>query len=473
MLIGKEENRKKLVWENIKRLLKIQLMQNYRFYFAVVLLQFGCIVCDIVLDFTGMRKGGGLRFYEIGHMSVIGTLLFFGFLCLQTYNSFCNDKISMYPGTRQSRYFSRVILDHLVMAGYVAYMAVLYFVVAGVYQVIHQIIPTVRTEYLFSWKYLFAGCIQLLFWGMMVYGSVMLIYNFMAWLGVRSYILVCIILFGIAVFGMTGVQRIYLPFVFHQYPKIASGMQVLALEILIWAVALIFSSLLILLSRKQFGILRMAPTILVGTMLIFSIGLGWKITNVQVVADNDEYGGWYEGRRDLEDRGYQNMQYRDFVLAYPENTRMKFFENYSSGNFILFEGDNENYRYAITPFVTVCSADEMKQRDSSFDETQVTKDAFVLRLAGSKVEYNGRPLYQKILDGLSLKEKQGMLYYDIADSLYSFNHIFGNAYYLAGMSKVNMTEWMYNVMDGIANLDIVVDEETMQEWINFQKEQND
>ena len=477
----KEESIKKPVWENIKRLLKIQLLQNRRFYLAGILLQFGCTAFDIVWDFWEMRKGDVLRFYEIGNMSAIGTLLFFGFLCLQTYNSFYNEKISMYPGTRQSRYFSRVILDHLVMVWDVVYMAVLYFLVAGVYQVIHQFIPKVRVEYLFSWKYLFAGCIQLLFWGMMVYGVIMLTYNLMAWLGVRSYIFVCIILFGIAVFIMDRFRQIRVPFVFHQYPEITNGILVLVMEILIWAVTLIISSLLILLSKKQFGMLRMAPAILIGTMVICSIG--WEFANVRVVVN--EYGvvvnnlrgtfpEWYEDGKYSTDRDYQNKLNRDIVLSYPENSKMEFLEKcYYIPYEISGEDVEANYRYMLTPDMTVCSVDEMKRRDSSFDETKVTKDTAVLRLSGSNAEYDGRSLYREILDGLSLKEKDGMLCYDIADASYSFNHIFGNAYFLAGISQMNMTMWTYTVMDGITNLDVVVDEETMQEWKKYQKEQNE
>lgn len=182
------ENR---IRQNLLNLIKLQFLQRRFLYLGLMLLEFGCMIFGIVANLRErIGYGGGIHIADMSGMLQFGILLVVLNLCLGSYNAADNKQISMYPGTRTTRYLSRIILDILFLFCFTVWLVVLYLMSYGVYNVAYRILPDVNLLYFFSWKYLFEGSIWIFALFIMMYGLVQLAYIVMYFLGRNGYLIV-------------------------------------------------------------------------------------------------------------------------------------------------------------------------------------------------------------------------------------------------------------------------------------------
>lgn len=461
-----QENKKR---KNLVRLLKIQFWQNRFLYLGIMLLEFGCVVFGIIANLRERTKlGHGIHAGDMGNMPMVGTVMVILFLCFRSYDTVRNEKISMYPGTRETRYFSRVLLDHLTFLFYIVYLAVLYLAVFLGYEVIHLFVPEISMIYFFSWKYLFAGCVRILLFSMMLYSVVQLGYTLMYWLGMVRYVVTCLIILFIGVIWIYSYCPNYDAVVQMLFSDVLNWRQILSRYLPIWAVALALNSSIVLWKKKPLRPVRKAPGWLLATVLIFGAGFDTAVELQELTRDGDAFYYSYNEQPDWSNREKPSGE---FVVSWVEKDRMSFLAKIETGCIIYSEKDNASkeaqelsWENGFSPQFRICSVSQMKEKDSSFDVSKVSEDDFLLYLEAPAVNYNGKSLYQDVMNRIELKRIRGNLFYNCDDCYYVFNHMFGNAYYLAGVAEEEMDSWQTDSMLYEMQLTVVVDDETMKNW---------
>lgn len=150
--------------ENIKRLVKIQLIQyrsllylgiGFPIIFTII---FALSIADV--HFHPQENTIWDIYSGIGIEGMVMGVLFG--LFLGSYNLLSKDELSMFPGTVLLKYYSTVLVYHLMILAFVLEAVLMYFILDGLLVIaVHQwqeLIP----YGLFSWEYLWKGSLILL-----------------------------------------------------------------------------------------------------------------------------------------------------------------------------------------------------------------------------------------------------------------------------------------------------------------------
>lgn len=438
------------------RLIKLQFLQKRFFYLGLLLMEFGYVIFGVI---TNLRKrvsfGAGIHFSDMSNMPQLGIVIVLVFLCLGSYNAADNEQISMYPGTRKTKYFSRVILDILFLFCFIVWLVVLYFASYGIYQIIHLILPDVNLLYFFSWKYLFQGCTWFFALSVMMYGLIQLAYTIMYCLGRTGYLIVWGVLLFVCVLsaGM-------LPPVYHLLTKPLSWMGAVSVYVLAGILSVMVSSSIVLWKKKPLRMFYGSTVLLLATAVIFEFGLKLAI----------EYQD-LEQLYDTAEETNPNVQkiFKEFEILWKEGDRMEFLNRL---DWILPEkGEVDSFDNRLYPQIEICSVSDVKtQTENVYDQSRVSREKFVLRLEAVDGTYNGKPVYQEILENIVLKKEKNQLYYDCKNIYYVLNLMFGRVDKITDSAEDNFWDWgEYGEISNGMYLKVIIDDETMKRWERYQE----
>ena len=450
------ENR---IRQNLLNLIKLQFLQRRFLYLGLMLLEFGCMIFGIVANLRErIGYGGGIHIADMSGMLQFGILLVVLNLCLGSYNAADNKQISMYPGTRTTRYLSRIILDILFLFCFTVWLVVLYLMSYGVYNVAYRILPDVNLLYFFSWKYLFEGSIWIFALFIMMYGLVQLAYIVMYFLGRNGYLIV----WGFGLFVCILFAGMLAP-VYQLLHKPLSWKEAVEIYFMAGIISIFIISFIVLRRKRPPRMVYGPVVLLVATALIFELGLKLAIDyqNLEGAYNTLEYDIIEEAKEESEEKRI----FKEFEISWGEGDRMKFLEEL--GWVFSEKADEEDYTAnCLVPQTEIISVSDMKYRkEASFDETRVTKDTFVLRLEAIDGTYQEKPIYQEIMDQIVLKKKNNRLYYDCKSFYYVLNLMFGRVNKFADTAEYNI--WDLGEYDSVSEgmyLKAIIDEETMKEW---------
>lgn len=194
--------------ENIKRLVKLHLMQNNGGWQMLSVCYAILFIIQIISTSVDIyRCGEDVNLY-FSNMTVV----FFGLFSVaivngvQGYTILCDDGISMYPGTMKSRLISRLISDHIIVVRLIALSAIVYILQAVAINVMSQLSDAVIVGSAFSMRYLLWGMLRTLGFAFAANGLWTLWYILANRFPKRFYGVV-LILFAVAVFLLVKVRE--------------------------------------------------------------------------------------------------------------------------------------------------------------------------------------------------------------------------------------------------------------------------
>ncbi len=461
--------------KNIITLVKIQFWQNRQAYLGLMCLELGCLFLGIVRDMQSAVGLVGIRAGNMGEMLCQASLLTVYLIALRAYNNAQDKKISMYPGTKKTRYLSRLLFDHLFLTAHAAYLAVLYLLSYGIYLLIHLALPQIRLQYFFSWQYLFAGCVRVFLFSMALYSLANLVYLLAYWLGMVRSVLACVVLWiaGAAVVGK-------FPSIFQKVKEFflaecADWQELFLCYFLVWIILFFVGGALFFLHRKLFCTSGRVVWGLCVTAILFVCG--WDIT-VDVIAS--EYGDGmatddFSEAVSVFGEEKRKVPYRDYVLSWPEGEeRVQFLEETSWIEPYSTEEKDELGQRSLFPDLHVVGASQAasyrkeKYEEEHYEPIDVSglmEKTVVMRLEGDLACYNGISLYEDMIGGIELVVEGKKLFYKSTPKSYSFNFMFGNAYGLVGIAEEEMADWINTGrLSDRMRLTAVVDDKTLEEW---------
>jgi len=443
--------------QNLLNLMKLQFLQRRFLYLGLMLLEFSCMIFGIVANLrerTGY--GGEIRIADMSGMLQFGILLVVLILCLGSYNAADNKQISMYPGTRTTRYLSGIIPDILFLFCFTVWLVVLYFMSYGIYQVVYHIFPDVSLRYFFSWNYLFEGSIWFFALSIMMYGLVQLAYSILYFLGRTGYLIV----WGIGLFVCILSAGMLAP-VYQLLNKPLSWEKAIGTYFVTGVISMLIGSVIVLQRKRPIRMVYGSTVLLLATALIFELG-------VKLAIEYQDLGGAYNTGYVTIEEAEENWILKEFEISWGEGDRMKFLKEL--GRVLSEKADKkkDNLKSCLVLSNEILSLSDMKYRnDNSFDETKVTKNSFVLRLEAIDATYHGMPIYKEIMDQIVLKKKNNRLYYDCKSFYYVLNSMFGRVNKSADIAEYNIDIWDWgeysSVSDGMY-MEVIIDDETMKEW---------
>lgn len=438
------------------RLIKLQFLQKRFFYLGLLLMEFGCVIFAVI---TNLREyvslGAGIHFSDMSNMPQLGIVLVLAILCLGGCNAADNEQISMYPGIRKTKYFSRVILDILFLFCFIVWLVFLYFASYGIYQIIHLILPDVNLLYFFSWKYLLQGCTWFFAFSVMMYGLIQLAYTIMYCLGRTGYLIVWSVLLIVCVLsaGM-------LPPVYHLLAEPLPWTEAVSVYVLAGIFSVVVSGSIVLWKKKPLRLFYGSAVLLLATAVIFEIGL-------KLAIEYQDLEQLYASEEEMNPNAQRI--FKEFEISWKEGDRMEFL---SRLDWILPEkGEADSFDNHLYPQIEICSASDVKtQTENVYDQSRVSREKFVLRLEAVDGTYNGKPVYQEVLENIVLKKEKNQLYYDCKNIYYVLNLMFGRVDKITDSTEDNFWDWgEYGDISAGMYLKVIIDDETMKRWERYQE----
>lgn len=455
------ENRKEKVpfsdTTGLHRLIKLQFLQKRFIYLGLLLMEFCFVIFAII---TNLREraslGGGIHCSDMSHMPQLGIVIVLVFLCLGGYDAVDNKHISMYPGTRKAKYLSRIILDVLFLFCFTVWLVFLYFASYGIYQVIHLVLPDVNLLYFFSWKYLFEGCTCFFALSVMMYGLIQLAYTIMYCLGRTGYLIV----WGVGLFACALSAGMLSP-VYHLLTKPLPWIGTVGAYALAGILSIMVSSGIVLWKKRPLRMFYGSAVLLFATAVIFELGL-------KLAIEYQDLEQFYDVAEEETNQDNQRI-FKEFEVSWEEGDRMEFL---SRVDWILPEkGEKDTFDNRLYPQVKICSVSDTEfQTENISAQSRIPEEKFVLRLEAVDGTYNGKPVYQEVLENIILKKENNQLYYNCKDIYYVLNLIFGEADKFTGSDGHNIWDWGKDgeLSNGMY-LKVIIDDETMKDWEKHQE----
>ncbi|RKI43950.1 hypothetical protein D7V86_02210 [bacterium D16-51] len=397
--------------QNLYCLIKLQFLQKRLLFLGLLLLEFFYVVYGIVSNLRECSAlGDGIHVGDVGSLPETGYFIVLLFFCLGGYNAADNKHLSMYPGTRKTRYFSRIILDYLFLFCFAVWLAALYLAVYGVYQVVHQVWPDIDLLYFFSWGYMLRGCIGVFFFSAALYGITQFIYIVMCTLGRTGYLLAC--LAGL-LFCALFVKQLY--FVYQSFGQPFSWGETVGACFLAGVVLAAVNSTAVICRNSPLRAVPGSAVLLAATVFFFSVGL-------KIVAEYQDVWQYENSPEEPEKVQSRRKVLREFEITWDEWDRADFLHFFG----IVFPEVGDEYKDQLYFETAVCPVSDLMQRDGEkFDSTKVTEGKFLLRIETDSTAENEVLLYNEILDNIEIKKEKNQLYYRCDNRYYALNFMFG------------------------------------------------
>lgn len=193
--INQRSERKKL-WENVRKQVQINLIQqrNGRFVVSIFLIVY--ILLITVLGVISFYTSKEVEYYSVfyGYSGFV----WMGMICILilTHQLFTNGAISMYPGNAFSRYLGRCLADHIQFFLYLLCVALTYMVQCGLLWLLLQGKTELDISVIFDIRYLVVGLLRFAAYGMALYGVSSLFMALSARFGNRFIIVSLVVIFG-------------------------------------------------------------------------------------------------------------------------------------------------------------------------------------------------------------------------------------------------------------------------------------
>ena len=182
--LNQNERKRKLV-SNVRKLAVIRLRQCRNLYLEAVLFLGLAVVLDFVNFFMKYQNNFGRKnIYGIGELPLCAAIFLAAVFGLGSYNILGDGRLSMYPGTVASRFCARLCSDYLVFLGATVVYGGFYGINSLILHVFarKEIYLDVRNT--FSWNYLGAGMLQMFCACLFMYSLLVLIYSFFTKIGI-------------------------------------------------------------------------------------------------------------------------------------------------------------------------------------------------------------------------------------------------------------------------------------------------
>lgn len=157
-------------WENVRKQVQINLIQQRNGRFVISIFLMGYILLITVLGVIFFYTSKEVEYYSVfyGYSSFV----WMGMLCILilTHQLFTNGAISMYPGNAISRYLGRSLADHIQMFLYLLCIALTYMVQCGLLWLLLQGKTGLDISVIFDIRYLGVGLLRFAAYGMALYG---------------------------------------------------------------------------------------------------------------------------------------------------------------------------------------------------------------------------------------------------------------------------------------------------------------
>lgn len=174
--------------ENIKRLVKIQLIQ-YRsiFYVFIGFLVVFTVIFALSIADVHFHPNGNTVWDIYSGLGIQGMVLGVMYaLFLGSYNILSKDELSMFPGTVLSKYYSTVLVYHFIILAFVLEAVLMYLILGGLLLLATNQWQELIPYGLFNGEYLWKGSLILLARCLAVYAFGLLWYalleRFRAWI---------------------------------------------------------------------------------------------------------------------------------------------------------------------------------------------------------------------------------------------------------------------------------------------------
>lgn len=157
--------------ENIKRLVKLNLLKNKGYYLVLCLVLIFWTLLQMI-EVAGNTIEDSTPDY-FAHMAMPGFVLLGALFIngIRDYNILSNDSISMYPGTVKSRFISRLICGHIEILGILFISIIMYLMQAVFIVILSRLSDNVVVGSAFHLPYLLWGLCRMLGFGLLAYAA--------------------------------------------------------------------------------------------------------------------------------------------------------------------------------------------------------------------------------------------------------------------------------------------------------------
>lgn len=370
--------------ENIKRLVKIQLLQYRSVFYAFVGLSvvftiiFALSIADVHFHPQGntvwdIYSGLGIQGMVLGVLFV----LFVG-----SYNLLSKDELSMFPGTVLSRYYSTVLVYHFMILVFVLEAVLMYLILGSLLLLATNLWQELVPYGLFNWEYLWKGSLILLARCLAVYAFGLfwhaLTERFRAWLIIYLAVCGCIVFLILVepetVLGLTqaymGNSCLFVPYLLLLFGT--------------WALFLLLSWIL---AQTVHSWRRADKTRLICSFIIIqACMLGF---NFGTFVSFDSHSDSFDLREFQELTDHQASSLVDVSRVAKE-------EREALGGLILRwetpSGRDDAYMSSF-----FCSVSEARECGLDFDESGIDENHVMVLLGSQDLKYNGQDVGEKII----------------------------------------------------------------------------
>lgn len=459
-------NEKNVRRKNIWRLVLIQLLQKKRVLLAGLIVAFAALFVDLYGVLANYFSADLFVYYlNMNTFQNISTFVLLFIFIFSSYNFVAQEEISMYPGTKDTRVFSSLLFDHIVLICFILLRGVLYLFGCGILQILHRFLEGFDVSMSFSAAYLFGGMIKILCTVLLVYGICKVIFALFGSFDNKavSAVIVVILVLGF----LLRYQRIFdmdkiISFFF------ASDISLIDLiwrNLLGWAFCMVITLVITHFAPKR---RRVTQFTLIFTLAVF------YVTYVFVGIRNGlSVVSHFEHNVPL----YSEVG-RNYLFDYTSDEELchlieEVYENGIQNADIHEEGsDNEALYLSDSEVVTVSDA---VRKGYIKKEEALKQNGFFLRVVAPEVKYQGKYIYQLLLEQLDFV-KSDEIQYRKKKGVSVFNTSMGDAYYQTGELS---NRYLFDFDESVSYLDgldlgavFIIPDDKMEVWTKYNEGEN-
>lgn len=373
--------------ENIKRLMKIQLIQHRSLFYAFIgLLVFYTIILAIGIADVHFHPENNLIWNIYSGRGIQSMVLAVTFgLFIVSYNLLSKDEISMFPGSVLSKYYSTVLAYHFMILCFILEAILMYLILGALLMLaVHQWQELIPYS-VFSWEYLWKGSLILLGRCLAVYAFGLFWYALIEQFRFRVWPILYLAVGGCIVLLIFVEPEMMLHLVQAYSGNSLSFTPYLFLLFGTWALCLLLSWIL---ARKVRYWKRVEKTHLISAFiavwacaLVISIG----------IRSGYSYSDTFDLREFQELTDHQASSLVD-VSMMAEGERRELEDLPLRWETPSKEDDTWIY---LSSFF--CSVSEAKEYGLDFDESGIDENHIMILLGSQDLKYQGQDLGEKIL----------------------------------------------------------------------------
>ena len=395
--------------KNIINLVKIQFKQKLQLlWFSIIIL--GIFSISILVDFYKSLENSTSGFIvNLNKDLAFVSMLFIPFICLLCSNIISNSEIKMYPGNIKTRYFSRLITDHI-------YIVCSYFVILAINILTNLIVALAKLfgkplnlTTLFDVKYWLIGFLIYTSVGFMVYMFFALfntIFSRIHYFFTISIALIIFMLFKNDVFNFDEFRYTISSFYFSQNMGFTTFI-IRALST--WVVLLLLGYLL------TFTIKKWGPELSQFKVFIIWI-IEFIMFTIAVASVYFEKADAFISHNEYEENHTQK-KVKDFYADIPDDFSPIELEYFF---------DIENSIYSTS--VTTIEYDRALELNVINSEIEIPKGQMYVHIYCPNISINGKEIDEAIVDSLELDFVNKTVSYPDKDEIYVVNNFLGNLY---------------------------------------------